>query len=201
MASATIMATSREAQGQTPLPAAGSLNLSLLTRMLGGRSDRAKLQPLYAAVVEIGRDPTWYREGQVPDTLNGRFDMIAAIMTLLLLRLERDGSPEARIASTLATELFVDDMDGSLRQIGIGDHVVGKHMGRMMGALGGRLTAFRTAYGNADAMRAAVDRNIFHEAAQSPAAVDYVSHRLERLVAAMDTAPLSALLAGAVPRP
>ena len=41
--------------------------------------------------------------------------------------------------------MFIDDMDGTLRQIGIGDFVVGKHVGRMMGALGGRLAAFREA--------------------------------------------------------
>jgi cytochrome b pre-mRNA-processing protein 3 len=169
--------------------------------MLGGRSDRTRLQPLYLALVEIGRDPAWYRQGQVPDTLNGRFDMMAVIMTLLLLRLERDGSPEARTASTLVTELFVDDMDGSLRQIGIADHVVGKHMGRMMGALGGRLTAFRPSYGDTEAMSAAVNRNIFHEAAPSPEAVKYVSERFARLAAALDATLLPDLLAGAVPRP
>ena len=53
--------------------------------------------------------------------------------------------------SVLLTEIFIDDMDGTLRQIGIGDYVVGKHVGRMMGALGGRLTAFaRRAGGGLD---------------------------------------------------
>ncbi len=47
----------------------------------------------------------------------------------------------------LLTEIFIDDMDATLRQIGIGDYVVGKHVGRMMSALGGRLAAFRAARG------------------------------------------------------
>jgi cytochrome b pre-mRNA-processing protein 3 len=174
--------------------------LSLLTRILGG-PDRTRLQPLYTATVEIGRDPAWYRGGQVPDTVNGRFDMIAAVLSLVLIRLEREEAREVRTASALLTELFVDDMDGSLRQIGIGDLVVGKHMGRIMGALGGRLGAFRTAFADADAMRAAVDRNIFHEAAPSPDAVDYVAERLSGFADALDRAPTAALLGGEVPRP
>ena len=78
----------------------------------------------------------------MPDTLDGRFDMIAAILALVLLRLEAEGEA-GRGPSVLLTEIFIDDMDGTLRQIGIGDYVVGKHVGRMMGALGGRLAAFR----------------------------------------------------------
>lgn len=174
--------------------------MSLLSRILGG-PDRGRLQPLYAALVGIGRDPAWYRDGQVPDTLNGRFDMIAAVLALVLIRLEREETQDVRTASALLTELFVDDMDGSLRQIGIGDLVVGKHMGRIMGALGGRLGAFRPALADGDAMRAAVNRNIFHEAAPSPDAVGFVAERLGRFAAGLDTTPVSALLAGEVARP
>ena len=125
--------------------------MSLLSRLLGDRSDRLTYQPLYQAVVAIGRDPAWYRAGQVPDTVSGRFDVIAAVFTILLLRLEREDTAQARTATVLLTELFADDMDGSLRQIGIGDLVVGKHMGKLMGALGGRLTAFRDASATRDA--------------------------------------------------
>src|SRR3546814_21170489 len=74
-----------------------------------------------------------------------RFDMITAILCLVLLRLE--GAPETKQQSVWLTELFVDDMDGRLRQIGIGDMIVGKHIGRMMSALGGRLAAYRSGLG------------------------------------------------------
>ena len=106
--------------------------MSLLSRLLGDRSDRLAYQPLYKETVAIGRDPAWYRAGQVPDTVSGRFDVIAAVFTLLLLRLEREDTAEARTATVLLTELFADDMDGSLRQIGIGDLVM-----TMMQQLGG----------------------------------------------------------------
>ncbi len=175
--------------------------MSLLSRLLGDRSDRLTYQPLYQAVVAIGRDPAWYRAGQVPDTVSGRFDVIAAIFSLLLLRLERENTGEARSATVLLTELFADDMDGSLRQIGIGDLVVGKHMGRMMGALGGRLGAFRSARNDPAALTAAVDRNIFHEAAPSPESLHFVTQRLARLSAALDAQPLATLFEGRMPQP
>src|SRR3546814_20179510 len=74
-------------------------------------------------------------------SVDGRFDMLALVMTLVLLRLDSEGEPLRQAAVDL-TERFIDDMDGQLRQIGIGDFVVGKHVGKMMGALGGRMDAY-----------------------------------------------------------
>src|SRR6185295_16287598 len=72
-------------------PSSRSRSLSFISRIFGDRRQRARLSPLYAAIVAAGRDPAWYREGQVPDTIDGRFDMVAAILALVLLRLEREG--------------------------------------------------------------------------------------------------------------
>ena len=171
--------------------------MSLLKSIFGEGKQRAPYVPLYRAVVERGRDPAWYREGKVPDTLDGRFDMIAAILAFTLLRLEAEGEA-ARGPSVLLTEIFIDDMDGTLRQIGIGDYVVGKHVGRMMSALGGRLAAFRAAR-EQGAFREAVERNVFHEAPPSEAALAFVAERLERFAEALGEAPLQDLLAGALP--
>jgi cytochrome b pre-mRNA-processing protein 3 len=154
--------------------------------------------PLYESVVALGRDPAWYREGQVPDTIDGRFDVIAAVTALVLLRLEREPDRETRLATTLLTELFIDDMEGSLRQIGIGDLVVGKQMGRLMGALGGRLGALRDARDEPE-MRAAVTRNIFHETPPSEEAVAFVTARLLQLRADLEASEREALLDGKVP--
>ena len=118
--------------------------MGLIQRIFGGKADpSAALLPLYEQVVARARAPHWYEEGAVPDTIDGRFDMIAAVLSLVLLRLEPE--EKARRESVWLTELFVADMDGQLRQIGIGDVSVGKHMGKMMSALGGRLGAYRLA--------------------------------------------------------
>lgn len=170
--------------------------MSLFRRIFGEKEQRAPLRPLYDAIVAKGRWPSWYLEG-VPDTLDGRFDMIAAILSLVLLRLEQEGEA-ARDESVLLTEIFIDDMDATLRQLGVGDYVVGKHVGRMMSALGGRLAAFRT--GRAEgSLLPAVTRNIFHEAPPTDAAARFVSERLERFAGALDDAPLAAVLAGELP--
>ena len=167
--------------------------LSFFQRIFGDRRQRERWAPLYAAIVAAGRDPAWYRDGRVPDTLDGRFDMVAALMALVLLRLEALGD-EGRASSALLTELFIDDMDSTLRQIGIGDYVVGKHVGRMMSALGGRLDAFRSRD-----FAASARRNIFHESPPSEEALALVASRLERFAVALDGLDLGALAAGRLP--
>ena len=158
------------------------------------------MRPLYDAVVAVGRDPVWYREGEVPDTLDGRFDMIAALMALLLLRLEAEGEG-ARAESVMLSELFIDDMEGSLRQIGIGDLMVGKHVGKMMSALGGRLAAFRAAIDGSGDFTGPVLRNIFHDAPPSEAAAALVAGRLGAFAARLRETPAARLLAGELPKP
>jgi cytochrome b pre-mRNA-processing protein 3 len=160
--------------------------------------DRDRLLPLYQAVVARARDPFWYREGQVADTVDGRFDMLAVMMAMVLIRLEAEPGDDARHASVMLTELFVEDMDESLHQIGIGEYVVGKHVGRMMGALGGRLTAFREA-GQTRDFTGAVFRNLFHEAPPSEELVERVANRLERFDSALLAAPAEDIVAGKLP--
>ncbi len=172
--------------------------MSFLTRIFGGTDRRRALAPLYQAMVGFGRDPGWYRDGKVPDSVDGRFDMMAAITALVLLRLEADGE-KGREPSILLTEAFIDDMDGSLRQIGIGEHSVGKHIGRLMSALGGRLEAFRAA--GPEGFRPIVRRNIFHDSPPSDEALDWVTERLEAFAAALARQPLDALLAGRLTTP
>lgn len=169
--------------------------MSLLQRIFGETRPRAALAPLYRALVAEGRDPVWYREGQVPDTMDGRFDMIAAVAALVLIRLEAGGEAE-RANATLLTEIFIDDMDATLRQLGIGDHLVGKHVGRMMAALGGRLAAFRAARADESDFATAVRRNVFHDAPPSDEAVALVASRLDALAARLDALPVAALLEG-----
>lgn len=134
----------------------------------------------------------------MPDTLDGRFDMVVALLALVLLRLEE---LDARDESALLTEAFVDDMDSTLRQIGIGDFVVGKHVGGMMGALGGRLGAFRKAFEAGGDLDEAVRRNVFREAPPHSEAVALVAGRLRAVNASLGAARLESLLAGRLGTP
>jgi len=116
--------------------------LSFLSRLLGTQSDpRDQVRPLWHRVVELSRDPEFYARHGVADTVDGRFDMIVHVLSLAMLRME--ASPDIAPLTARLTELFVEDMDGQLRESGVGDVVVGKHVGRLMGALGGRIGALR----------------------------------------------------------
>jgi cytochrome b pre-mRNA-processing protein 3 len=167
-----------------------------LWRRLFGREERDSLLPLYRSIVAAARRPVWYRSGGVPDTIDGRFDMVAAILSLVLLRLEAEGDPGRAPAAHLA-ELFVDDMDGQLRERGIGDIVVGKHIGRMMSALGGRLGAFREALIEGGDLDGAIDRNIYRGAASAPGEEAVVRDGLVALNATLAATPANEILAGA----
>jgi cytochrome b pre-mRNA-processing protein 3 len=161
--------------------------------LFGQRRERDTLRPLYEAAVALARDPAWYRDGGVPDTLEGRFAMVASVTALLLLRLEQEGDA-ARRESVLLTETFIDDMDSSLRQIGIGDFVVGKHVGKLVGALGGRLGAFR----EEGPLDGPVRRNVFAGEEADEANIRFVAGRLEALRERLGGLPLDRLLAGEI---
>jgi cytochrome b pre-mRNA-processing protein 3 len=171
--------------------------LSFLSNIFGKAPDRERLAPLYAAVVAAARSPVWYREGQVPDTIDGRFDMVAAILALVLLRLEAEGE-RARGETVLLTERFIDDMEGNIRQLGTGDVVVGKRIGKMMSALGGRLDAFRSAVDAGADFSGVAARNVFHEKPPAGAA-EFVGSRLKGFFDRLQTIPGEEIVAGRVP--
>ncbi|WP_295489249.1 ubiquinol-cytochrome C chaperone family protein [Sphingorhabdus sp. EL138] len=152
--------------------------MTLLKRLFGnGQPDpKIKLVPLYNQIVAKAREPHWYIEGAVPDSLDGRFDMVAAILSLVLLRLEESKAHALDMARL--TEVFVDDMDGQLREVGIGDMIVGKHIGQIMGAVGGRLGALRNAMDDHSALDDALVRNLYRSAAPSPDALAHTRQGL-----------------------
>ena len=174
-------------------------SLALLSRLFGERRDRAALRPLYDALVAAAREPGWYREGGVPDTLEGRFDMLATLLALVLIRMEAEGD-RAKAESVALTEIFIDDMDGTLRQIGIGDFVVGKHVGKLMGLVGGRLGALREALAVGGDIGPVVRRNVFRDGPASDAQVARVAARLRALHERLADSAMELLLAGAFPQ-
>ncbi len=170
--------------------------MGLIQRLLGRGTDRPAAA-LYDATVATGRAPHWYIEGAVPDTVDGRFDMIVSVMAMVMLRLETE--PAAAAANAALAECFVEDMDDQLRQIGVGDVVVGKQVGKMMSLLGGRLGAYRDALAAGDLAPALV-RNLYCGDTPGEAALAHVRDRLTAFRTALDAAPLDALLAGRLPQ-
>lgn len=169
--------------------------MTFFKRIFGQRVDNSALVPLYNAIVTDARQPHWYVDGAVPDTLDGRFDMVSGVLALALLRLEAAGDPGREPAARL-TEIFITDMDGQLRQSGIGDLVVGKHIGRMMSQLGGRLSAYRDGLGEGGDLAGPLDRNLYRGAEVPAEARAHVERAFRDRVARLAARDVQAVLAG-----
>jgi cytochrome b pre-mRNA-processing protein 3 len=171
--------------------------MSLLKRLFGGSAaDQAQVRPLWHRVVELARDPVLYKQGGIADSVAGRFDAITLVLALVMLRMEGDEAlrgPSARL-----TELFVADLDGQLRQSGMGDPGVGKRVGKLMGVLGGRIEALRLALAEPhDAqLIAAIERNV---TLNDGADMGAIAQHLRKLVRKLGALDHSSLLAGKVP--
>jgi cytochrome b pre-mRNA-processing protein 3 len=168
----------------------------VIDRLFGRRNANEAVRPLYNEVVARGRARHWYSEGGVADTVDGRFEMIAAILALVITRLELE--TEQRQIVAWLVELFVDDMDSQLREIGIGDMVVGKHVGKMMGALGGRIGAYRDGL-KAGEFEAALVRNLYRGNEPPAAALEHTAERLRAFYLALHAAPAESIVAGRLP--
>lgn len=172
--------------------------LKWLQRRSAGTDGEVRAAELYDEIVAIARRPGWYISGGVPDSLDGRFDMVVLALSLLLVRLERDEADvRARALSSLLVERFSADMDGSFREIGIGDMVIGKHMGRAMQALGGRLGSYRDALApEADPalLRTALTRNVLRGEDAAADQLDWLEQNVREEWARFTVRPLSEIL-------
>ncbi|APE27919.1 Ubiquinol-cytochrome C chaperone [Aurantiacibacter gangjinensis] len=167
--------------------------MSFLSRLFGMKPDpREELRPLWHSVVATSREPEWYRDCHVEDTVDGRFDMIALVLSLVTLRMER--SEDLAPRTGLLTELFVEDMDRQLRDSGVGDLMVGKKMGKIMAAVGGQMGALRTALASdEDAELAAVlERNMRVSGEAPPMALAARTRALANDLAAQSDADILA---------
>ncbi len=121
------------------------------------------------AVAEAGR-ADWFVESEVPDTLNGRFAVLATIVALLTVRLERDGAEGAQ-ASVELTERMVESLDAELREMGLGDPTLGKQVRSLVGAVGSRVERWRELTASNDGWTGEVRRSLYLDKAAAPEAV------------------------------
>ncbi len=114
---------------------------------------------LYGAIVAQARRPVFYRALGVPDTLEGRFEMLVLHLALVLDRLEAEAAE--RETGQGIFDRFCQDMDDHMREMGVGDLTVPKKMRRLADAFYGRRAAYGAAQGHAGALEAALRRNVF----------------------------------------
>ena len=128
-------------------------------------SDRS-IASLYGTIVAQARAAPFYRNYGVPDTVNGRFEMVVLHMVLVLRRLASEPQAARRLGQALF-DRFCRDMDGSLREMGVGDLAVPGRMREIGEAFYGRQAAYGAALAlpGAETLAAALGRNVFGSAA------------------------------------
>jgi cytochrome b pre-mRNA-processing protein 3 len=113
---------------------------------------------LYDVIVAAARHPHFFVDLNVPDTLDGRFDLIVLHLYLVLDRLRDVAETERQNL----IDYFFMDMDRSLREMGVGDLSVGKKVRVMAEAFYGRMLAYQAAVEQGDpALAVALERNVY----------------------------------------
>jgi len=107
----------------------------------------AQARELYKSVVTQARTATFYKSLNVPDTFDGRFEMISLHCFFVMGRLKEQGE---KALSQKTFDVFFKDMDVSLRELGVGDVGIPKHMKRMMKGFNGRATNYLNGLNNND---------------------------------------------------
>lgn len=125
-------------------------------------NNRAIVDRQYATLTAAARTPAFYMDLSVPDTVMGRFEMLSIIMILYFRRTKSSGVSGQEIAQEIV-DAFFQDIDHSIRELGIGDQGVPKRMKKFAGMFYGRLESYAAALDASDAvaLAAALRRNIY----------------------------------------
>jgi cytochrome b pre-mRNA-processing protein 3 len=153
----------------------------------------AAADALYGAIVEAARRPTLFADLGVPDTMDGRYEMVAMHAYLVLRRLKRDHGETQALAQALFDRMFLD-FDEALREAGAGDLGVGPRVKRMATGFYGRIAAYDAGLDGAG-LEEAIRRNVFGTVASSEAAVGRLALYLraaDQALARQSTADLQA---------
>jgi cytochrome b pre-mRNA-processing protein 3 len=122
---------------------------------------RGTIEAIYGTIVTQAREPLFYRDLGVPDTVNGRFDLLVLHLWMVLRRMN---STEGGVGlSQMLFDRFCDDMDGNLREMGVGDLRVPKRMQAFGEAFYGRAAAYDLALtAGAEPLAQALCKNILN---------------------------------------
>lgn len=170
---------------------------SLISRMLQGPGEVNQIAAkLFNRLVTQARDRVFYERLGVPDTVDGRFDMVALHTFLIFQRLRGQGDRSAILAQSLYDTL-IKDMEASLRQLGAGDIGVGKRIRVMTEALQGRINAYEAALaGSQIDIEGALRRNLYGTTDPDMDAVRVVANYLRRAKELADTQPIDRIMRG-----
>lgn len=158
---------------------------------------------LYRRIAAQARLPEFYTGFGVPDTIDGRFEMLCLHAYALFHRLKGQGADADALSQAAYDAMFLD-LDGSLRELGVADLGVGRRIKVMTEALNGRIQAFdRALLAGEEALRDAIRRNVYGTVSPGAAQVAAMADYLRRLTVALADMRLDDLCAArlALPQP
>jgi cytochrome b pre-mRNA-processing protein 3 len=161
------------------------------------RQRREAAQTAYNAIVARAREPALFAAWGVPDTIDGRFEVLALHAFLVLNRLKRE--PAAKQFSQALFDAMFADLDRGVREMGAGDEGVGKRVKAMARGFYGRLAAYDKGLGDEMELDAALRRNLFGTVQPSPEQVAAAARYIRAQAASLASARDETLLAGEVP--
>ncbi len=164
----------------------------MFDRLFKPRPAAEKGRALYLSMIRQARRPEFYAELGVADSGEGRFELYALHLALLLRRLKRQG-PEAEEVSQTLFEAFVNGLDDGLREMGVSDVGIGRKMRKLGEAAYGRVKGYDAALDGRDDLEALVRRTAFsgREDAEAARLADY-ARRSDAVLAATTTAEVMA---------
>ena len=158
----------------------------------------APARSVYQRIFDQARQPAFYAEHGVPDSLDGRFELLTLHTFLVLRRLRRGGEQATGLSQALVDGLILD-MDHCLREMGAGDLGVGKRVKTMARGFYGRIAAYEAGLdGGDDMLGAALERNLYGTTHAAPAVAAVMAAYMRREAAALDDQTLPDLVAGRV---
>jgi cytochrome b pre-mRNA-processing protein 3 len=152
---------------------------------------------IFELAVGEARRPHWFADGRVPDTLNGRFAVLATVVALLMVRLEREGS-EGEQAGVALTERLVESLDTEIREIGLGDPTLGKQVRKLVGAVSGRVERWRALIDSDADWREEVRRSLYLEEQPDAASFAHSEEELRQLWQRLASASMQSLVDGMI---
>jgi cytochrome b pre-mRNA-processing protein 3 len=174
----------------------------MLTWLKSDRDRRQVARSLYGSSVTAARASVFYAQWGVPDTLQGRFEMIALHVALVLRRLGAEGGEGRRLGIAL-TEAFVVDLDDGMRELTFGDLAVPREIKRATAALFDRHTAYLAALAAPSDMSldAALEIQLAYLAPGGRVDGRRLSEYVKRCAGALDALPALQILAGRIAWP
>ncbi|HEY1722347.1 MAG TPA: ubiquinol-cytochrome C chaperone family protein [Magnetospirillaceae bacterium] len=169
----------------------------MLKRLFGPTRTDQVAATLYEAAVAQARRPEFYLHAAVPDTLDGRFDLLSLHVFLIFYRLRDAGQQAGAVSQALFDHMFTD-MDENLREIGVGDLSVGRKVKTMVKALMGRIAAYEPGLSDPAVLAEALGRNLYRGKPVAADAVARVAQYMTTAVADLAEQGTDSLLIGKV---